>query len=87
MLTARIVPVQPLVTGFSPDAKFEGRIMEELSSLDRRETIGILDLLFVRKDAGTGDRRWGIGSELYRRLGPTASPAGERESKEPEPWT
>jgi uncharacterized membrane protein len=44
-----------LAIGFDPDAKFEGRIMSELERLERHETIRILDLLFVGKDAETGD--------------------------------
>jgi hypothetical protein len=51
----KIGPVQLLAIGFGPDAKFEGRIMDELSKLERQETIRILDLLFVQKDAETGD--------------------------------
>ena len=50
-----IGPVQLVAIGFDPEAKFEGRIMDELSNLERKETIRILDLLFVRKDAETGD--------------------------------
>jgi uncharacterized membrane protein len=50
-----IGPVQMLVIGFGPEAEFEGRIMDELSRLERHETIRILDLLFVQKDAETGD--------------------------------
>jgi uncharacterized membrane protein len=50
-----IGPVQMLAVGFGPEAKFEGRIMDELSRLERQETIRILDLLFVQKDAETGD--------------------------------
>src|SRR5215216_4384869 len=50
-----IGPVQLVAIGFGPEAKFEGRIMDELSNLERKETIRILDLLFVRKDAETGD--------------------------------
>jgi hypothetical protein len=41
--------------GFPPDAEFEGRIMDELARLERHKTIRILDLLFVGKDAETGD--------------------------------
>jgi uncharacterized membrane protein len=44
-----------LAIGFDPDARFEGRIMSELERLERHETIRILDLLFVGKDAETGD--------------------------------
>src|SRR5215207_10034177 len=54
-MTEKIGPVQLLAIGFGPDAKFEGRIMDELSRLERQETIRILDLLFVQKDAETGD--------------------------------
>jgi uncharacterized membrane protein len=50
-----IGPVQLLAIGFGPGAKFEGRIMDELAKLERNETIRILDLLFVHKDAETGD--------------------------------
>ena len=50
-----IGPVQLLAVGFDPDARFEGRILDELASLERHETIRILDLLFVGKDAETGD--------------------------------
>jgi uncharacterized membrane protein len=50
-----IGPVQLLAVGFDPDARFEGRIMDELENLERHETIRILDLLFVGKDAETGD--------------------------------
>jgi uncharacterized membrane protein len=48
-------PVQLVAIGFSPEANFEGRIMDELSRLERHETIRILDLLFVHKDQETGD--------------------------------
>jgi hypothetical protein len=54
-MTQGIGPVQLLAVGFDPDARFEGRIMDELESLERHETIRILDLLFVGKDAETGD--------------------------------
>jgi uncharacterized membrane protein len=50
-----IGPVQLLAVGFDPDARFEGRIMDELANLERHETIRILDLLFVGKDDETGD--------------------------------
>jgi uncharacterized membrane protein len=55
MMTEKIGPVQLLTIGFGPEARFEGRIMDELSKLERQETIRILDLLFVQKDAETGD--------------------------------
>jgi uncharacterized membrane protein len=54
-MTERIGPVQLLAVGFDPDARFEGKIVDELERLERHETIRILDLLFVGKDAETGD--------------------------------
>jgi uncharacterized membrane protein len=54
-MAQNIGPVQLLALGFDPDARFEGRIMDELENLERHETIRILDLLFVGKDAETGD--------------------------------
>jgi hypothetical protein len=54
-MSKNIGPVQLLAVGFDPDARFEGRIIDELESLERHETIRILDLLFVGKDAETGD--------------------------------
>jgi uncharacterized membrane protein len=54
-MTQKIGPVQLVAIGFAPEANFEGRIMDELSRLERHETIRILDLLFVHKDAQTGD--------------------------------
>jgi uncharacterized membrane protein len=54
-MTERIGPVQLVTIGFPPDAEFEGRILAELERLERHETIRILDLLFVGKDAETGD--------------------------------
>ncbi len=54
-MTEKIGPVQLVAIGFGPEASFEGKIMDELSRLERHETIRILDLLFVQKDAETGD--------------------------------
>ena len=54
-MTEKIGPVQLVAIGFPPDAEFEGRIMDELERLESHETIRILDLLFVGKDAETGD--------------------------------
>jgi uncharacterized membrane protein len=54
-MAQEIGPVQLLAIGFDPEARFEGRIMDELENLERHETIRILDLLFVGKDAETGD--------------------------------
>jgi uncharacterized membrane protein len=55
MMTEKIGPVQLVAIGFSPDANFEGRIIDELERLERHETIRILDLLFVGKHPETGD--------------------------------
>jgi uncharacterized membrane protein len=54
-MTEKIEPVQLVTIGFPPEAEFEGRIMGELERLERHETIRVLDLLFVGKDAETGD--------------------------------
>jgi uncharacterized membrane protein len=54
-MTENIGPVQLVAVGFTPDAEFEGKIMDELARLERHKTIRILDLLFVGKDAETGD--------------------------------
>jgi uncharacterized membrane protein len=54
-MTEKIGPVQLVAIGFPLDAEFEGRILDELERLERHETIRILDLLFVGKDAETGD--------------------------------
>jgi uncharacterized membrane protein len=50
-----IGPVQMLAVAFPPDAQFEGRIIDELTKLERERTIRVLDLLFVMKDAESGD--------------------------------
>ncbi|MGW6057603.1 DUF1269 domain-containing protein [Streptomyces sp. NPDC055189] len=49
---AGIGPVQLLTVEFGPDAKFEGRIIEELSILEANGQIRVLDMLFVRKEPG-----------------------------------
>ena len=54
-MTEKIGPVQLVTIGFPLEAEFEGRIMDELERLESHETIRILDLLFVGKDAETGD--------------------------------
>jgi uncharacterized membrane protein len=50
-----IGPVQMVAIGFGPEAQFEGRILAELAKLEQEKTLRILDLLFVQKDAATGD--------------------------------
>jgi hypothetical protein len=53
--TAQIGPVQMIAIGFGPDAKLEGKVMQELAKLEQQETIRILDLLFVMHDAESGE--------------------------------
>jgi uncharacterized membrane protein len=44
-----------IVVAFGPDAKLEGRIIDELTKLEGERTIRVLDLLFVHKDADSGE--------------------------------
>lgn len=50
-----IGPVQMIAVAFGPDAQPEGRIIDELARLESERTIRILDLLFVHKDAESGE--------------------------------
>jgi uncharacterized membrane protein len=50
-----IGPVQMIVLGFGPEAKFEGRVVDELARLEGERTIRVLDLLFVHKDRDSGE--------------------------------
>jgi uncharacterized membrane protein len=52
---AEIGPVQMIALAFGPDADFEGKVIEELAKLETQQTIRILDLLFVLRDAETGE--------------------------------
>lgn len=52
---SEIGPVQMIAVAFGPDAKLEGRIIDELARLESERTIRILDLLFVHKDAQSGE--------------------------------
>jgi uncharacterized membrane protein len=54
-MTEMMGPVQLVAIGFSPQANFEGKIIDELSRLERHQTIRLLDLLFVHKDTHSGD--------------------------------
>ncbi|WP_181138732.1 DUF1269 domain-containing protein [Streptomyces sp. Ru73] len=45
-------PVQLLVITFGPDARFEGRIIDELDELTATGRILVLDLLVVQKETG-----------------------------------
>jgi uncharacterized membrane protein len=44
-------PIQLIVIGFPPDARFSGEIIRALSDLRGRGVIRLIDALFVRKDA------------------------------------
>jgi hypothetical protein len=50
-----IGPVQLIAIEFGPEARLEGRIMAELVALEEESTVRLLDLLFVQKDADTGE--------------------------------
>jgi uncharacterized membrane protein len=50
-----IGPVQMIVVAFGPEAKLEGKIIDELARLESEATIRILDLLFVHKDGESGE--------------------------------
>ena len=52
---AEIGPVQLMSIGFEPGANFEGRIADELASLEGERTIRVLDLLFVAKDTDSDE--------------------------------
>jgi hypothetical protein len=46
---------QLLLYGFGPDAEFEGRLVGALERLESGGALRILDVLFVRRDAETGN--------------------------------
>jgi len=50
-----IGPVHLLAVAFGPGTSFEGRVIDELVALEGKGTIRVLDLLFVLKDAETGE--------------------------------
>jgi uncharacterized membrane protein len=50
-----IGPVQLIAVSFGPDAEFEGKIIDELARLESDRTVRILDLLFVHKEAESGE--------------------------------
>ena len=89
-MTEKIGPVQLVAIGFGPEAKFEGRIMDELSRLERQETIRILDLLFVQKDAETGNllaldyQGEELGAIVGALLGFEFEGDGERQAESPQ---
>jgi uncharacterized membrane protein len=47
---AEIGPVQLISIGFERGANFEGRIIDELTKLEKERTIRILDVLFIARD-------------------------------------
>jgi uncharacterized membrane protein len=50
-----IGPVQLISIGFEREANFEGRIIDELTELEKERTIRILDLLFVARDTDSDE--------------------------------
>jgi uncharacterized membrane protein len=50
-----IGPVQLIAIGFDRDAKFEGKVIEELAKLESESTIRVLDLLFIARDPDSDD--------------------------------
>jgi uncharacterized membrane protein len=49
-----IGPVQLIAVAFGPEARFEGRVLQELERLEQVGTIRLLDLLFVARDTDDG---------------------------------
>jgi hypothetical protein len=50
-----IGPVQFIAVGFPEDASYEGRILAEIERIEASGSLRVLDVLFVRKDASTGE--------------------------------
>jgi len=50
-----IGPVQFIAAGFGPEAAFEGRVVAELERFEQSGALKVLDILFVRRDADTGE--------------------------------
>jgi hypothetical protein len=48
-------PVQWIAASFPADAVFEGRVIAEIERLNASGSLRVLDVLFVRKDAETGE--------------------------------
>jgi len=85
-MAEKIGSVQMVTAGSPRETNCEGESMNEPSRFERHKTIRILDLLFVSKDAETGDllARWGTSSELLRALRPTVNAGGKKKPKEPQ---
>ncbi|PWI20951.1 DUF1269 domain-containing family protein [Streptomyces sp. Act143] len=83
-----IGPVQLLMVEFGPDAKFEGRIVDELAVLESTGQIRVLDLLFVLKEPGgdlvTADyQAEGMGATVAALLGIPSDTLREAEATFP----
>ena len=48
-------PVSLIAAGFGPEAEFEGRIVAEIERLERTGAVRVVDLLFVHRDAASGE--------------------------------
>ena len=48
-------PVQLLVIGFGPDARYRGEILDALDRLEQKGLVRVLGLLFVGQDAESGE--------------------------------
>jgi hypothetical protein len=48
-------PVSLIAAGFGPEAAFEGRIVAELERLEKSGALRVIDLLFVLRDADSGE--------------------------------
>jgi hypothetical protein len=48
-------PVQMIAVGFDPDATYEGKIVGVLERLEIGGALRVLDVMFVRKDAESGE--------------------------------
>jgi hypothetical protein len=48
-------PVSLIAAGFGPDAAFEGQIVAELERLEKSGAVRVVDLLFVLRDADSGE--------------------------------
>jgi hypothetical protein len=48
-------PIQVLGVGFDGDARFEGAIGDELERLERDGLVHVVAVLFIHKDAATGE--------------------------------
>ena len=48
-------PIEMLGVTFRPDARFEGRIADEIDKLESDGTIRVLDFMFIKKEADTGE--------------------------------